>query len=272
MKKTLVILSALTLAASGAAAQSPDEPSLVFTVTAGLSTGSGLWRIPQQPQPVAGSNPFTYDTLALGRRLRPGIVAGLAATYYRSQNFGFTAEVTYFGFGSEQECRGPAFYRDTVVNRAACNNAQGAHVATSIVGFLVGGTYRFARGHRVQPYVRATAGPGLLGNSYIQTSGAIVSPTCGTANNICSFGLLVDDHQKQFTYIINLSAGATVWLSPAYRFRFEVRDLLTSIPAVSGARDPLGPPVAPAGNVMKNIPTVVMGFDVVLERGHQRRY
>ena len=276
MKRIATVLAVLVLRGSAAFAQqlSPQEPHLVFSISAGLSSGSHLWTLPNHLQPVAGASLSNQDTMALGRVLRPGIVAGLTASYFTSPRFGWTAEVTYFGFASEQRCTGPTVYQPEAdsINRQACGRAQGLHVATSVVGFLGGATFRFFPDRRVEPFVRAVAGLGLLGNSYIQTSGVVRSTQCQTADNLCSLTLVKESKASQLTFVTSLSAGFSFALSPAYRVRFEGRDVITSLPVATGNGSGSDPAVVPTGRVVRHIPTFTIGVDIILERRHPRRY
>ena len=276
MKRIATVLAAFVLPATAALAQetSPQEPHLVFSISAGLSSGSHLWDLPSHPQPVVGGTLTSQDTLAIGRVLRPGIVAGLAATYYTAPRFGWTAEVTYFGFSSEQRCAGPAAYIPSAdsLNKQACGRAQGQHIATSVVGFLGGATFRFAPDARVEPFVRAVAGLGLLGNSYIETSGLVHSPACLTYDNFCTLTLVKESKAAQFTFVAAFSGGFTFALSQGYRVRFEGRDVITSLPTATGNGTSSDPALVPTGRVIKHIPTFTIGVDIILERRHTRRY
>ena len=121
MIRAAAALLALPLCAAPLAAQTqpPWEPTLMFSINLGLTNNSDLWVLPGQPQ-AAPNNGF--DTLALSRVLRPGLVAGVGATYFLSPDFGLSAEVTYFGIASEQRCAGPAvFQADSLnLNEEAC--------------------------------------------------------------------------------------------------------------------------------------------------------
>jgi len=188
MTRTLVCLALCgTLLPRVASAQDmppPWDPTLMITINAGLTSGGDLWELPPQPQFVIGNS--ALDTLHLGRVLRPGLVAGLGATYFFKPNFGLSGEVTYFGIAGEQRCRGPAVYQtDTLnanINQQACETANGTHVNTSVVGFLLGVTWRGSATARVQPLLRGMIGPGLIGNSYVKTTGTVFAP------GICPIG------------------------------------------------------------------------------------
>ncbi len=252
-----------------ARAQSSSEPQLVFTVYGGLSEGSALWRVPRQPMLVPGTS--QQDTVGLARRLRPGLVAGVVTTYFRSPHFGWSADIAYFGIGSEQGCEGPAVYQpdSEAQNQKVCTNANGQHVGTNVVGFLVGFTYRFAPEGHVQPSVRVTAGPGFIGNSsYFETTGIARTTGCPLS---CTFIILEDTERKGLTWVVNLAAGMSVWLAPAYRLRMEARDIITQLPIATGPH-PLSSPAPPTGSVVKHLPTFLFGLDILLERRHTRRY
>jgi len=275
VKRVTTVLAVCMLRAGGAAAQelSPHEPHLVFSISAGLSNGSDLWTLPDHPQPVLGTPGFA-DTMAISRVLRPGLIAGLAASYYTSPHFGWTAEVTYFGLSSEQRCTGPTTYQPEAdrINQQACERAQGQHVATSIVGFMGGMTYRFFPDRRVEPFVRGVAGLGLLGNSYIVTSGDIHTTQCQTADNLCTLTLVREETQSQMTFVASLSAGLAYALSPGYRVRFEGRDLITSLPVATGNGQDVDPAIVATGRVIKNVFAFTIGLDIILEQRHTRRY
>jgi len=273
MKRIATVLVVFSLNGAAMFAQSsPQEPHLVFSISAGMSTASHLWTLPQHLQPVAGSS--LSDTMAIARELRPGIVAGLAATYFTSPSFGWTAEVTYFGLASEQRCSGPLTYQPDAdnINQQACDRAQGVHLATSVVGFLGGATYRFFPDSRVEPFLRAVAGLGLLGNSYVQTTGVVHSTQCQTSDSFCDWPLARDDKPSQMTFVTALSAGFSFALSPGYKVRFEGRDVITSFPIATGDGSSSDPTLVTQGRVIRHNPVFTIGVDIVLERRHTRRY
>lgn len=254
-----------------ARAQSSSEPQLVFTIYGGLSEGSDLWHIPKQPLAAPGGQ----DTVSLTRRLRPGLIAGLVTTFYRSPHFGWSADIGYFGIGSEQGCLGPAVYladSPQNENRQTCESAQGQHVGTNVVGFLGGFTYRFAPEGRVQPFVRVTGGPGLLGNSsFIETIG--VFRDAGTCILGCEERILQTQSKPDITWVVNFAAGMSVSISPGYRARMEVRDVITRVPVATGPRDPINAAAEPpTSSLVRHLPTLLFGLDIVLERRHSRRY
>jgi hypothetical protein len=267
-----VVLALLTLlVAVPAYAQSSDDPQLVFTIYGGLGTGSNMWSA-QRIVGAPGGPPPPQDTLRLERWLQPGLIAGLTTTYYRSPHFGWVLDIGYFGLGTEQRCLGPATYKDSVQTQQVCTTANGEHLATGVVGFMFGGTYRFAPTAAVQPFVRATAGLGLIDGNFIQTTGAAFVSSPASCQTGCYFGLLNDSTSRSLTWIANLATGLSIELSPGYRVRFEARDIITRLPSVKGGGPLLSADNPPIEWTARHVPSFLIGLDIVLERRHARRY
>ncbi len=274
MRGVSIIAAAAWIAggASDLGAQSRQDPSLVFSIGLGLTSGQRLWEV-SQALPVAAS--VAMDTVGLGRYLRPSLTATVGMSYFRARNLGWAFEVGYFGVGSEQRCAGPAAYvpDPDQINLQGCSRAQGLHKQTSIVGFQGGIIYRFTPGAMFQPYLRTTAGLGLIGNSFVETSGpVVVAPNC-TLQSPCDLILIDEAGNQAATWVATLAGGLSIDLAPAYRLRMEVRDFVTSLPVVNGPADPLliGQ-VGSTGRKLVHVPTFTLGIDLVFERRHTRRY
>jgi hypothetical protein len=69
----------------------------------------------------------------------------------------------------------------------------------------------------------------------------------------------------------SLGAGFTAQLAPGYQLRWEVRDNMVRMATVAGptAQDGVPPPTA---SRLRHLLSMEIGFDVVLERRHGRRY
>jgi hypothetical protein len=272
------LLAVLALAglATTATAQSSTEPQLVFSIGAGLVAGGGqLWELPAQPVMVVGGVGGEIDTLGLERWLRPGPVATLSATYHGSEHFGLMAEAGYFGIASEQRCSPPAsgYKLDSEdKNEQACTRGNGLHVATSLVGFQLGFTYRGSMAARFTPYARATAGIGFLANSFVRTDGAIQAPqACVDPSGVCQWTLIDGESTAETTWIASLAAGVSMALGTGYRLRFEARDLIASLQVPTEPANPANG-LAPVGTSVRHIPVFTAGLDVLLERRRGRRY
>jgi len=284
MRRTASIAATLLLAAAPLVAQSREQPNLILSITGGLATGADLWTLPRQLEAVNCGSPGScvtsnYDTLALGRRVSPGITAIFSGTYFASPHVGYTAEIGYLGLGSEGACGVIGAYSPDAeeVNQQACQNTQGAHEPTSMVAFQGGVTYRFQPLSFLVPYVRVTAGFGLLGNSFVETTANVVAPSfcSGTGSPVCEVSLLDDPNRASATWVATLAIGNTIRMSPAYAFRFELRDFVTSLPVATGGNKPDSEhpePTAQTSMRTRHFVALTAGFDVILERSHRRRY
>ena len=260
-----------------ARAQTPDQPSLIFTISGGLTTGGNLWSIPRQlvfAQQLGPTN--QWDTVALGRKLRTGFMATLTATYFRSPHLGYTLEVGFFGLESEAACDPVGPFTPTAINEntQACSYLHGQNLRGDAVGLLPGLTYRFTTGG-LQPYVRAGVGGAIIGSSFVEAFAPVLQ--ADGSESIVYF--LADPNQKQLTWMASLSVGAMVPLGPGYQLRIEARDLIVSLPRPTGPAVDTGAvasgsalPQPPIGMKVVHVPTLTFGLDVVLERRRGHRY
>jgi len=273
------LLAALLVAAGAgrAAAQTPDQPNLIFTISGGYITGGTLWTLPRQlALATATGNGTAWDTVALGRRMRPGFTATLSATVFFSPHLGYSAEVGFFGIGTTSQCSpvGPWTPTADDANEIACDVLNGDNMRSDAVGLLGGLTWRFTRGG-VQPYLRAMIGPAILGASFVEEATPIVAANSNTS--LVYF--LSDQNHKELSWMLSLGAGVMMPLSPGYQLRLEVRDLLIPLPyptgpatdtaAIAGESALPQPPVAFR---LMHLPSITVGLDVVLERKRGHRY
>jgi hypothetical protein len=272
---------ALALAATAAplAAQTPDQPRLIFTISGGFIAGSrgNLWSLDRQLAiAVASPGANRWDSVALGRQLAPGFAASLSATYFRWPHLGYTAEVSYFGIGTVSSCQplGPFTLTADRENEQACTYLNGANIRASAVGFLGGLVWRFTRGG-LQPYVRALGGFGILGSSYVEEATDVL--TTGGGTNLIYF--LADRSNRELTWMLSFGAGWMLPLGPGYQLRVEARDVILALPYPTGpaadtaaiAADEVLPQ-PPIGMRAVQLPTITIGLEVVLERRRGRRY
>ena len=270
----LGLAAALAVSGRPAAAQTEDGPHLIFSISLGYLNGGSLWSVAKQPLP-AGSGQF--DTVSIERRLRPGFAAVLGATLLGRGHVGVGLEVGLFALGSESRCAAVDSFRTDpqFLNQQVCGSIQGEHIPTSLAAFQAGVTYQFGRRGGAQPYLRAAGGFGVLGNSFIQTSGDVVFTTPAGCLTGCSYTILDSRTRKEFSWNATLAAGAVLPLGPGYRFRAEARDAIMSLPVATGPATSLGAgagPLAPTGTSLRHILAFTFGLDVVLEHRRTRRY
>jgi hypothetical protein len=268
----LAIPAVLAVLAAPLSAQSGESPSLIFTISGGLTGARALWEVPAQPFPVPPSN---EDTFALARRLRPGLVATLGAVYYRNPNLGYVMEIGYFGVQSESRCTPLNQFSPGADStaRSACGRIHGTHIASSVVGFQAGLVYRAWPARGFSPYARASAGFGILGTSFVQTEALVISSAC-TTTPACTFALLAEQSRQELALVGTLAAGFAVTLTPGYKVRLEVRDFVAGLPHVDGAATVQSGalPVPPISTRLTHNFVATMGIDIVLERRRGRRY
>ena len=270
-------LAVSAVCAARAPAQTSEQPNLIFTISAGYLTGGNLWNISRQLAFVANNGSGNlWDTVALGRKLRPGFAATLTATYFRSPHFGYSLEAGFFGIESESECVPLAPFTPSTdnENQQACSYLQGQNQRGAAVGFLAGIMWRLStRG--AQPYIRVAGGGAILGSSYVESAAQVI--TSGLPGATVFF--LADQNHKELTWMLSLGAGAMLPLAPGYQLRIEARDLIVPLPRPTGpATDTAAVaagselPQPPVGFKVMHIPTITVGLDVVLERRRGRRY
>lgn len=252
------------------AAQSRQAPNLVFTISGGLTLGGDFWQVSPQPYPVP---PNAADSFTLGRIRRPGLVATLGASLFRSPHLGYWAEVGYFGIATESRCRplGPYAPDPDNTTQQACDGIQGAHVPSSTVGFQLGLVYRIAPARFVSPYLRAGAGLATLGASFVQTAAVVGSQQCAP-NSTCQVALLTDRNRRDVSGMATAAAGFTLSTGPAYKVRIEARDLVAWLPNVEGPAPPGALQAPPVGTKVRHVLVFTAGVDIVLVRRRGRRY
>jgi hypothetical protein len=259
-------------------AQSPENPSLSFTINGGLNSGGDLWQVNKQ---VLRSPRGIQDTATITRRIRPGISAMLGMSYFRSPRLGFNAEIAYYGLGTEQDCRGPAVYQpDTLngqnidFNRTVCDGAKGQHISSNVITLQAGAVFRFGNPGHVMPYLRGIVGGGFIGNTFVETASIIQNPSCTTIDNVCEVKIITERNPHTFTYNFAAAFGLALPMGPGYRLDLEGRELFAALPVIDqpaliGVNNQ---PVSQSRLTLKRSTLFTVGLEVLLERSHPRRY
>jgi len=254
----------LSATASSVAAQTAEQPLLVFSTFGGYIGGARLWRLDNQ----LAATWTGIDSLTLGRVFVPGFALGMGVSLFRSPHWGYNAEIAFLGTTTESRCN-PAgtFKPDTAhMNQYACQDIQGTLIRTNLVAVQGGLIWRPISSGTAQPYLRGSVGAAIVGGSFVQTSGSF-SPTEGRL-------VYLDEEKRQgLTWVATLGAGAILEVSPAYQFRFELRDLVFNVPVVTGPANYLAvEPWAELGHKTVHLPAITVAFDISLERRRTRRY
>lgn len=260
--RCLAGLLGLTLVARSADAQeTSDQARLLFTVGAGYIGGGSLWQIPNQ----AVSDRFgQVDTFALIRRVRPALGVGFSGTYFPGDHLGYTAEVFLMGLGTEDRCN-QKFSSGSAQNTAVCQSMDGSERSSTAASISAGVVYRVASHQAISPYGRFNLGVTISQQSKIRLIGNYVDVN-GTVDKI----IYSDQRPTQLTGYAALGVGLSAAVAKGYQFRMEARDNYIGLQRVKQAGiEGMLPPHGVRG---KHIFSLLLGFDVVLERRRGKRY
>jgi hypothetical protein len=245
-----------------AAAQATrDQSRLVIGVSVGYIGGGDLWSVGAQP---ILSRTEAIDVFSLDRRVRSNVTFNGHGTWFKGANVGFTGEVSYMGLGTEDSCRLVAASGDAL-NRLACLAINGNDRPASAVSLGAGVVFRPASRASLQPYARAIAGMAIMPRSVVQTVGTI-----GVFGDSI-FTVYATDKSANARPVGTLAVGLATSATPGYQFRLELRNSWVLLPTITGPTAFQG--LVPATrSEWKALPSVVVGFDIVLEKRRGRRY
>ncbi len=259
-KLAAALTGALTTLAGPASAQhTGDQSRLVFTVSAAYVAGADLWHVPDQP--VRGGS------LDVARVIEGRGGAAMAATYFKGENLGLTADVFIFELAYADGCS--QVRPGDEINRLGCIDIDEAEHSALAAVFSVGAIYRVASREIVSPYVRIGAGILTSNQSSLLTSGLAMPP--GNTGPPVLLQVYNDDRKSRVGPALGLGVGLTTPISSGFQFRLEVRDNILGIEKVDGA-SPENNFNPPHSLDYKHLVGVIAGIDLVLERHRGRRY
>jgi hypothetical protein len=238
-----------------------DQSRLVFTISAGYVAGSSLWHVPDQP--VAG------DVFDVGRSIQGRLGGGMAATYYKGEHLGLTADVFAFELAYADACR--TIGAASEVNRLGCLNIDETERSALAAVISVGGIVRVASREIVSPFARVGAGILISNQSSILMSGLARPTNLPPDEPPFLVRVYEDDRKSRVGASLQLGVGFTTPISRGFQFRWEVRDNIVGIQKVDGASTE-NVLVPPHGITYKNLFSLIAGIDLVLERSRGRRY
>jgi opacity protein-like surface antigen len=267
MRIRAIVAALAACAAPLAAAQTRDQPSLIFTIYAGTATGHELWQIARQPMPARDGN--APDTARLSRRVNSGLAAGLMATLFPSAHWGVKGEIAFRTFGFDDACAPVVpFQPDAILrNQGLCDHISASANTGSVLSFHVGGTARLAPRGAISPYARASVS---LSHMAISTIAVTEAEPIDTLGNELERVFIRDDAPRQTALGLTLGGGFTFQVSPGYQFRLEVRDDIATLERLAGPASALA--VAPTEVAVFHHLVLLFGIDIVLEQKRGRRY
>jgi hypothetical protein len=258
----LALWVGLSAASPSAWAQATkDQARLVFTVSGGAVIGQNLWSIGAQP--VQFLTPA--DTVALQREIRSNIAIGFGGAYFPGENLGLAVEGMLLGIGFEDDCE-MVFSSGSPDVVAACTSIRGASKSASAVSLSAGPIFRVNSRSLFAPYARANLGVVFSNQSSIRTVGTFPTPD-GPSDLV----IYDDDHESRVSPVLGLGVGFTAAVAKGYQLRWEVRDNIAGVQRVTAAT-PQARTIPPHKMTYKHLFSLMIGFDVVLERRPGRRY
>lgn len=262
---TLAITLAGLLPRSLAAQATGDQARIAFGISLGYVQARSLWSITGQP---LNDPPLTPDTLSIKRRIRPTITFGFHGTYFSGDHLGYTGEAFLLGIGFRDQCF-LTYASGSTRNAQVCSSLNGREKAATAVALSAGLIYRVMSRKSISPYARASAGVLVGSQSSVRTEGEFVEPQTGSEP--ITVIIFPDERSSHLSPIGVLAAGFTANMGPGYQLRWEFRDNIAGVRAVTGATavSGLAPPTATR---LKHLLGFTVGFEVVLERRRGRRY
>jgi hypothetical protein len=269
MRTLLFGLIAFTAAPlAQAAGQRGSQPTLVLTILGGTVAGHSLWSVAKQPLCV-GATACTsqYDTLRIGRSVGSSLVLGASGTYFPSPHVGVHLEISYLGLPVDSDCTALFLNPDAEnKNEQICNDIQAQAANGGAIAIFGGATFRVAPRRSFSPYLRANFGIVNQSHSTVEVVGGYQDGS-GT---FFDRQVVVDNDPHRNSLLLGGAVGFTSPVGSGYQFRFEVRDLVTSLNRLTGPANALG--VGPTATRNYHHVALVIGFDVVLEQSRGRRY
>jgi hypothetical protein len=268
MKRPALLLAATLLLPAVAVGQTRDQARLIINLSAGFVGGQSLWQVRGQPLYDNLAGQTVIDTLTLSRRIRNSFTLGARGIYFHGDHVGIFGEAFLLGLGFDDSC-GRTFATSSGRNAETCSSIDQSETASSAVEIAGGAMYRFASQKAVSPYLRGSLGFVLASRSATLTSGTFNS--AGAGSERVEVNVFPDEGGSKFYLAGGLGAGFTAQIAPSYQIRWEVRDNMVRLPTIAGPTPQDGnPPLLE--NRIKHLLSIEVGFDVVLERRHGRRY
>ena len=260
----LATLGSLAAATPAVAQKTEDEARLVFTMGLAYTSGSDLWTVNDQPILVPPPG-IGFDEINLARSIDGGVGLLFSGMYFPKPSLGLVGEAFFLGVGLEDQCQVATPVPDPRTVEV-CGNIDGASKSSSAVLLSFGPVFRVAADQAFSPYLRAQVGLLFSNLSPILTQGQVE-----TSSGTFSVVIYDDPSSTRITPGFVVGGGITAVLGKGWQLRTEVRDNLVQIATVAGATAP-GSDSPELVNEWKNLFSIVIGADVVLEKKRGHRY
>lgn len=267
MRRLLAALLLTLLARPALAQATGDQPVITLGITGGWVSGGSLWEVPNQL--YQSTDGLAIDTFDLARSLNSGLTFGLTSTYYPNSHLGLTGEIALLGLGSETTCSAKVPSGSTETTDVCSSLAQ-SNTAGTAVAFSFGGVYRIASREVVSPFISARIGALVSEQSTIDLKGYYYAQTPDGQQQV-TVTIFDDPNKTRLDFYGQLAVGFSFAAGRGYRFRLEGRDNYVRLPIPTSPSD-LSTGAFSRSTIGKHLFSVVVGFDIVLEKKRGRRY
>lgn len=242
-----------------------DQPRMTVGIAGGAVLGSqSFWKVPQQVvhAPAApGTEVPLQDVFGLSRDLTGNITMGAQGVYYPRPYLGIGGEITYFGIGTEDSCT-LVVSNGYEPNRRACESLNRSYRSTTVTSFMGDIVIRPYSRAVVQPYGRIGLGASAISDNLVSIAAFYGNTYAPIYPN--SGGLSIRP-----TGMVGL--GVMLNAGTGYLVRVEARRTWLALNHVTGP-SPYEGMEPPTASSFKSFPSILIGFDVVLEKSRGRRY
>ncbi|HMU60314.1 MAG TPA: outer membrane beta-barrel protein [Gemmatimonadales bacterium] len=264
----LLVLGTFAIAQPADAQKTEDEARLLFNMGLAWTPGTDLWSVNDQPILVPG---IGFDQIDLDRNISGGIGVIFSGMYFPKPALGLAGEVFFTGIGTEDGCS-IASASPSLRTQQVCASIDGKSQSSSAVLVTLGPVFRVGANQPISPYIRGQVGLLFSNLDPITTTGTIsVTDSARGTSQDFSYVVYEDPSNSRITVGFVFGAGLTTILGKGWQLRAEVRDNLVQIATVAGATSPgvVDPVIV---NDWKNLWSIVLGADIVLEKKRGHRY
>lgn len=242
-----------------------DQATITLGLTAGYVGGASLWQVPNQPF-IPGIG-LPADTLDISDVISPNFGFGMTSTYYKNSTLGFTGEIMLLGAGTQLNCQVKSSTGNPTTDEL-CTSISNQGTTGSSVTFSLGAAARLASRSAVSPYFTVRGGAIITDQSTI----LVEADTLINDSTFETITVYDDQNRTMVNWYVQLAAGASFAIAKGYRLRVEARDNIFPVAVVTGPDLPTIGATPPNAMATKQLFSLMIGFDVVLERKRGRRY
>jgi hypothetical protein len=240
-----------------------------------MSGARSLWSVDRQLVFVQGTGgqfqQAQFDTLALGKSARPGLMFGIGATWLMTPRLGLGGELAWRSVNTTQHCHpvSPYYPEAEKLNQQICEGIDGGRSTSARFTFLLHARYGPIQG-LIQPFVRLGGGLVIPTSSTAEAIGRVTTASCMGAPT-CDYAVYTHPGTGPHPTLAALAGIGVGIRSGRYTtIRLEARDDFLPAPAPIAKA-----PTVPYNDVRSNwvhVFSVVTAVEIRYEQRRERRY